>query len=497
MIPRRTLLTAGIGLAAAGCAPARIGLRIATPQLPAQRADPFMGLTLPHTLTLDAIYDSMTRLEPLGEAAPALARAWRMEDQVNWVFDLRSDALFSNGRKLDAEAVEAAMALLRSGKGKTTSAGSDLAAIIDARAVGPLSLRVTTATPNPLLPASLSVLKVPDAAALKEAGWASFASDPVGSGPFQLRRWTPQSVILAANPSAWRRAAAAEIEIAAIPDETARLQALVSGAVDVALQVSPDDATTLERAGARLVQRMTTSVALIAFITNRGGPLADVRVREALNLAIDRERMISLFLANATHPAGQIASADGFGAEPALAMPPHDPDRARALLAAAGLGQGLRLTLVCVTGLTPNDSAIYQQVASECAEIGIRIELRRIPMASFQQHLFSGGWPGDMFAIGMGGFDALRSFRLLSCQWPAAWHCDPAVGALVKVARSAPDRATRREATRAVLRADRASWSALYLWGQVVFDAVAGHVGGYTQTRATLPLETLHFRVAS
>jgi peptide/nickel transport system substrate-binding protein len=502
VLSRRTLLGGAGSLAAllaSGCRPATLDadtVRIATPQFPPNQGDPFMGLTLPSTLVLDALYDSLTSLDADARARPALAVSWTETDARRWRFELRDDARFSSGRPVTAAAVAAAIALLRTPRGRRSSAGTDLAVIDRAEPVDTRRVDVVLTAPAPLLPAALSVLRIPDADAYASAGPDGFARSPVGSGPYRLVSWGPNTIRLAANPASWRSPSCAELEIVLTTDQTARLQAVLSGTVVAALDVSPDDGAVLAASGARLAPRMTTSLAVLAFVTRSPGPLRDVRVRKALNLAVDRQRIIDVFLQGRTQPANQFASDDGFGRDPGLEPIPHDPAEATRLLRAAGYESGLTLRLVAVVGNAANDAAIYQQIASDLRRVGVDLRIRRVPQPTFRQYLYHGGWPGDLFAIRMGGFDALRSFRLASCTWPAAWRCYPEVDEAVRQAQSAVDRAERERRTRAAVAADRAQWSSLFLWQDPAFDALGPRVEGWETTRASVRLEALRLEPA-
>ena len=284
-----------------------------------------------------------------------------------------------------------------------------------------------------------------------------------------------------------------KLEIVLTPDRTARLQAILSGTMDAALEISPDDVAALHSIGGQVTPRMTTSVLLINFITNNGGALADMRVRKALNLAVNRQKLIDAFLPGYTSPANQFASEDGFGRNPDLEPITYNPDEAKRLLEQAGYANGLTLTMVAAIGASAGDSAIFQQIASDMRMLGVDLRIRRIPPATLRQHLYHGNWPGDMFALRMGGFDALRSFRLASCAWPASWRCYPEIETAIAEAKAAADIQSREILTQKVLAADRAQYSALYLWQEPTFDAVGPRIIGWSTTRAEIRLEHLQF----
>lgn len=479
----------------AGCGPRRPAdgtITIAVPTLPFAMGDPFMGLNLPSTLALHAIFDTLTLLDSDGRALPAVASAWRELTPTRWQFDLRPGIRFANGRPLDAAALVDIIGLLQEPHGKRSSVGSDLKRIRAARAVAPLRVEFDLGSPMPLLPAALSVLRLPEPRAFADRGPQGFALDPVGSGPFQVEEWAGGHVRLAARRDAWRQPRCEDLELRLTTDQTARMQAVLSNTAQVATDVSPDDRDTLQAAGGRLVTRATTTILVLNFITTKPGPLQDLRVRRAINLAIDRSRLIAAFLPGYTQPVEQLAALDAFGRASGLAPLAFDPQQARRLLNEAGFGEGLELTLAAVVGAAANDSAIFQQIALDLAEVGISLRIHRLPPALLRQHLYYGDWPGDMFALRTGGFDALRSFRFASCDWVSPWRCDPALDRMVDTAQAASTRAEAESLTARVVAAERETFGALYLWQEPAFDAIGPGVAGWRPTRATIALEDLH-----
>ena len=495
-ITRRTALAMLPGTLLAGCGRSDDGvIRIATPQFSPALADPFIGLALPDTLLLDNLYDALTVLELNGEASPALASRWTQESPRQWRFHLRPGARFSNGRPLDAPAVAAAFRLLETPRGRRTSVGSDLARVETMRAVDADTLLVRLAQPEPLLPALLSYFRIPEAGAYAALGPGAFSTRPVGSGPFALDAYSGNAMQLVAQPHPWRSPLSARVELLRTPDRTARLQAVLSRTAHAALGIAPDDRAALVSRGGRLMPRMSTSVLVFFFVETEDGPLADRRVREALNLAVDRRKLIDAFLLGSTAPANQLSSDDGFGRHPSLEPIGYAPERARALLEDAGFGNGLSLSLVAAVGAAAADSAVFQQIAADLKPLGVTLTIKRVPPATIREHLYRGNWPGDLFALRTGGFDSLRSFRLASCDWIAPWQCHPEVDAIVDAARRSTDRAERQRLTGQAIAAHREAYGALYLWQEPTFDAIGSGLEGWTATRAEIRLERLRLAV--
>ncbi|MCZ8132456.1 MAG: ABC transporter substrate-binding protein [Steroidobacteraceae bacterium] len=487
-------LPAGAAPASPAPAPER-GFRIALYALPPGLGNPYTGTALPAALTWPALFETLTVLAPDGRLEPQLAVEWRRTDPVTWRFRLREGVRFSNGEPFDAAAAHATFEYLQTPKGRTEAAGRDVGTLIAAtRVVGPHELEVRTKEPAPLLPELLSVLRMVAPRAWRELGPAGFAAAPVGTGPFKVVSWEATRVRLVRNPLAWRPPRLDALEIIELPDPASRVQALQSGRIDAAVQMNPDDAEPLASAGARLIVRPGGSVLTLQFNTERSQPLRDPRVRRALNLGADREKIARVLFRGQTVAASQATPRIAAGYDPTLRAYPYDPAEARRLLAEAGYADGLDLTAEVVVGSGANDALAYQSVAADLRRIGVNLTLRTIPAAVLIRNVFGGGWRGDMFGMDYGTtptLDAMRPFRLHSCLWPKRWYCDESLVPLIRAARVELDEARRLELTREVLRRTHAAAPAIFLYEVVMFDALSPRVTGWRNAFHTIDYAAL------
>jgi peptide/nickel transport system substrate-binding protein len=458
-------------------------LRVAVYALPPGLGNPYTGTGMPSVLTWPAIFETLTLMDADGRLQPMLATAWARRDPTTWRFELRRGVAFSNGEPFDAAAVAHALDYVASAEGRATPVGRDLAVIAAHRVLDAHAIEIVTREPAPLLPELVSSLRVVAPAQWRRLGPAGFAAAPVGTGPYVVERWRGAQVRLTRNPHAWRPPRLDRLEIVELPDAASRVQGIQSGRIDVAVQLGPDDEEPLRAAGAQLVARPAGGVLTLQFITERAGsPLRDVRVRRALNLATDREKIARVLFRGRTVAASQPAARQAFGYDPTLAPWPHDPALARRLLAEAGHADGLALTAEVVIGAGANDSLAYQSVAADLRAVGVRLTLRTIPASVLMRNLFAGGWRGDAFGMDYGSLptlDALRPFRLHSCLWPKPWYCDPELVPLIKAARVELDEGRRLELTREVVRRSRDRASALFLHEITSFDALGPGVRDY------------------
>ncbi|MFJ7997831.1 ABC transporter substrate-binding protein [Streptomyces sp. NPDC096310] len=269
-------------------------LRIALAFPPSENFSPYgADATL---LSRLGVTEGLTRLDGNGAAAPALAESWRRENGRNWLFTLR-DATFQDGAPVTADAVAAALTHAT----EATPVPTALTGVrLTARASGDRTVRVTTATADPVLPLrlagpSLAVLSPKaygttkaEAAGKKAAAGKPAAPDPVGhaTGPFMITKVNGSaSATLDRYDDYWGgRAQASGIDAKFIADGTARANALRTGEEDIAEAVPVSQAASLPKGVAREVPTArTTSL----FLNTRSGVFADPKIRAAARRAVD------------------------------------------------------------------------------------------------------------------------------------------------------------------------------------------------------------------
>lgn len=457
-------------------------LRIGVSTLAPEKANPYQGITLPAVVPNHAIFDSMTALDENGAVIPQLAVKWSSDDAVVWRFELRPGVTFSNGEPFDAEAIVTSVAHMRSAKGQTETIGSTLYQIQRVEVIDELVVDIHLSEPDALFPLHASVWRIPAPRAWRELGLPAFGSAPAGTGPFQLIEWNDQRASLAANPRAWRPPKLTKLEFVRVADEATRFQGLISGALDMALELAPENRAAIERSGGRIAVRLTPSVHFLGFITENDSPVRDVRVRRALNHAVNREAIIEYLLDGATEPASQLAFPGSFGYDATLEPYDYDPDKAKALLREAGYAEGLELTvMVSIAG--GNDAAYYQQIAADLAAIGVTVDLQARPRALLISNLFLGELEGDLFNLLVRGHDPLTAYRHRACLrltvQRAPYHCDSALVPMLEAARKQTDRETARPYYQQVLAHEYENPPGLLLWQAPAFDGLAKHVAGY------------------
>jgi peptide/nickel transport system substrate-binding protein len=468
-------------------------IRVAVALFPVAQGNPFRDVIAPRTLPHTAVFDTLTRMTAAGELVPQLAVSWQAQDPLTWVFKLRAGVEFSNGQPLTATTIVEVIELLRAPEAAAYSVIRELRSVKKAQAVDAQTLVITTHFPDLMLARSLSGLRIPEPAHWRRLGAVGFAQHPIGSGSFKVDEWSPSRIRLAPWAGAWRPAASS-VEVLLIPDEAARLQAFLSGAVDIAVGVGPEDEVSVASVGGRSHIQVGARVMTLAFVTVAESPLQDSRVRRALNFAVNRPLIVETILGSATVPASQAIPRQAFGYDPELSPYPFDPEKARTLLAEAGFADGFEITATVAVGGGAGDEAFFQAIAQDLRRVGVRLRLQRISLAKLVQYIYEGGWPGEVFGMDYGTeptLDGLRPFFLHSCLWSKPWHCDPVQVPVIQAAQREFDPRRREAMVRQLVRRHYEDPPGIMLFELPRFDALGPGVQGYTSGPGWIDLATL------
>ena len=465
-------------LALTSAASAEKHVTVANPTLSPFLGNPYQHVSAPQVVPYWAVFDTLTRITGDGEVSPRLAVSWEFKDELTWHFTLRENVAFSNGEPVNAAAAAAAVRfVIEDDQALRMTIRNDFKPIKSARAIDNVTLEVTTHAPEAMLPRLLTALMIPAPEHFKAVGGLEgFVQDPVGSGPFKVEEWSRSRMDLVANPTSWTPPKLDRLTFLSLSDPSARVQGLLANAIDVALQVGPSDIPIIESVGGEVIIRTNGRTRVFSFDTiSEDSPYRDPRVREAMNMAVNRQVIIDVLFAGATTPSTQGASPVAFGYNPELEAYPYDPERARALLAEAGYPDGFK-DIAIAAGSGTADSAILQQIAFDLAQVGVDVELRSFPVPQFIRFIQEGGWPGDILNMDYTSwpyYDGLRPLRIHSCTWIAPWHCDEAQSAMIAETYATFDLTERKAKTQELQRIYREEPVSLFLWPIPTFDAFA------------------------
>ena len=321
-------------------------------------------------VTYRTIFEGLTTLDATGAPVPLLATHWTMApDAKSYIFHLRFGVRFQDGTPFDARIV--AFSLMRASRpGSTNALAARLSEIAAIDALDPLTVRIRLKTPDAGLPVLLAwgdcVMVAPRPA-------DRLATDPVGTGPFRYQSWSRGDRLrLVRNDNYWgAKPALAAIEYRFIGDPAAAYAAMKTHAVDLFPDYPAPENLAQLRADPTL--RVTTAPSegeVILALNNAQGPLRDIRVRRAIAFALDRRAIIDGAMFGYGQPIGSHFPPQNPDYVDLAGLYPHDPAKARALLAAAGYAKGLALTLKLPPPAYARRSG--EIVAAELAAVGIR-----------------------------------------------------------------------------------------------------------------------------
>ena len=337
------------------------------------------------------IFDALVHFDldqgdTLPEVIPGLAESWEVsEDNLTWTFKLREGVTFHDGTPFNAEAVEFAFdrvidqdfeyfdASLYGGSRAYTQE------IESYQVVDEYTFEITTVRPYAFLLSDITHLFIPSPTVVQEYGNAEFINNAVGTGPFQMVRYVDGVVMeLEANENYWGGAPKLDsLVLRPFPEPSSRLAALQSGDIDWAEVPPPDSLAQLEAENYNIQLKPYPHTIVMPVNTTRA-PFDDVRVRQALQYAIDRENMCESLLNGACIPAYQYLYEGHPWYVPEFGNTyERDLDKARQLLAEAGYEDGLSIRMAYPTGGSGNmwPGPMMEFMQSNFREIGVEMEI--------------------------------------------------------------------------------------------------------------------------
>jgi peptide/nickel transport system substrate-binding protein len=365
--------------------------------------DPHFHLLTPNANAAEHVFDTLIHKDERQRLRPGLALSWKPIDDTTWELRLRPGVKFHDGSDFTAEDVVFSLDRPATIKNSPGSYTIYTKAIVDKTVVDPLTVRLKTARPYPLLPVEVGAVIMVSKKAAATANPEDFNAGKatVGTGPYKFVRWAKGDRIeLARNDAYWGgKPAWDKVTLRVIPNDPARVAALLSGDVQAIENVPTADQAKL-RGNANLAMHRVVSNRLIylhidsnrdksPFVTDKAGkpleknPLKDLRVRRAISKAINRPVIAERLMEGLAVPTGQLMPEGFFGYNPALKAEAYDPDGAKKLLAEAGYPEGFGLTVHGPNDRYINDDQICQAVAQMLTRIGIQTKVETMPASVY------------------------------------------------------------------------------------------------------------------
>jgi len=332
------------------------------------------------------VFEGLTRLTQNGAVAPALAESWEAApDGLTWNFHLRRGVTFSDGSPFDASVAKFSLDRITA-EGSTNAQKALFEPIRNIEVVDPATLRIHLSRPMATLP---YVLAWGDAVMVSPGSAATNAVTPVGTGPFKLQGWQRGSQLtLTRRGGYWGTPPRLNtVVFRFISDPTAAFAAVSAGDVDAFPNYpAPENVAQFQRDPRFRVVVGASEGKVILGINNTRAPFNDVRVRSALSYAIDRDALIQGAMFGFGQPIGSHYSRQAPGYVELTGLYPHDPAKARALLAEAGYPNGIDVTL----RLPPRPYARRsgEVLISQLAQAGIRAKIENLEWAQWLDQVF-------------------------------------------------------------------------------------------------------------
>lgn len=373
-----------------------------------------------HALT-QHVFDTLVTTDANARPQPGLALSWAALDERTWELKLRPGVRFTDGTPLTADDVVFTYSRIPNVAGSPANLAQYTRPAQRLEVVDPLTIRLHTAEPVPLMPMLLSAFAIISRKHGEGAVTPDYNSGKaaVGTGPYRLVSFTlGDRAVFQRNPDWWGPTQPWErVTYRLIANDSARVAALQAGDVDAIDAVPTRDVGRLQqdaklaiqsRPGLRLIYlAVDANRPQTPHVTDRAGnplpanPLRDVRVRRALSLAINREGIRRQLMEGYAAPTGQLMPEGAVGHDPGIPVPPFAPEEARRLLAEAGFPDGFNLTAHGPNDRYVNDDAILQALAQMWTRVGIRTQVQTYPASVF----FSRG-ARDEYSISLNGWSS-------------------------------------------------------------------------------------------
>ncbi len=377
-------------VAASGCTVANSGhggydpntLRIVLSQEPPTLEPCESSLTSTGIVVRSNITEPLIERDPnSGDLQPLLSTGWRQTAPTQWTFDIRDGVTFSNGAPFTAE--DAAFSIDR-------AVNSDLQCNVDGYVFGDEKLKLSTTgntltigteKPDPILPLRISFVEIVP----KTTSTTEKVREPIGTGPYAIEDWEyGQKLMLQRNDTYWgAKPAFAKAEYQWRSEGSVRAAMLTNDETDIAVSLGPEDGAG--DLGVPFQNNETTALRMQA----TEAPLNDIRVRQAVNYAVNRTGIVKALFRGLGEPASQLIPSGVVGYNADLPLWPHDTEKAKQLVAEAkadGVPVDKQIRIIGRTAQFPKIGETIEVIQSELTEIGLNVKIEMMDTASQLQY---------------------------------------------------------------------------------------------------------------
>jgi 4-phytase/acid phosphatase/peptide/nickel transport system substrate-binding protein len=336
------------------------------------------------------LFDTLTRLDEEGAPQPKLAQSWTSsEDFKTWTFKLQPGVKFSDGTPLNAQAIKFNYDRMRDPNNHCACAFY-LSSIAEIEAPGELTVIFRLRDPAINIPARLAAPGVTTAyhspTAVERLG-KDYNRNPVGTGPFVLKSWVAgDRLVLERNPNYWRPGYPRldKVVLRPLPDAQARFASLQAGETDIIWDDNFDNIEKAQKDKSLVVYEYTGSGAAVAAFNTKVAPFDDLRVRQALVMAIDREKISQAVSNGLLRPAQDPYGAGSWVKCQDVGALPYDPAKAKELLKDYGKPVSFKM-VVTATPRGRQGGQILQQLWKE---VGADVQLDQVDQTTIPTKAF-------------------------------------------------------------------------------------------------------------
>ncbi|MEJ8543696.1 ABC transporter substrate-binding protein [Brevibacillus borstelensis] len=367
------------------------------------------------------MFDYLVRKDAQQKVQPDLAAEWETVNDTTWRFKLREGVKFHNGDEFTAEDVK--FTLERVATDNKLLEYGNYKQIKEVKVIDPHTIEIITHAPEPVLLNRLSRLGsgILPSKYIKEKGWDEFLKNPVGTGPYKLEKWVRDDrLTLVKNDEYFgEKPKWDKVVFRSIPEDATRVAELLTGGVDIAVNIPPSDLQRVkDNDGTDTKQGPTQRVMQLTLRLTPGTVTENPKVREAIDLAIDKQAIVDNILAGGGVPTRTRVTPGNFGTNLDLySKTLYDPEKAKQLLAEAGYANGLELTLNATSGRYLKDKETAELIQAMLAEVGINAKLELLEWSKFNEKYKAKKFD-EVFMIAYGNsmFDASLAFDRLTSE---------------------------------------------------------------------------------
>ncbi|HCX97253.1 MAG TPA: hypothetical protein DHU26_09870, partial [Spirochaetaceae bacterium] len=346
------------------------------------------------TLTFQVVksfYDTLVEPNTDGTIVPALAESWTVSpDGLIWTFKLRRNVVFHNGQPFTSKDVRASLERIKD-EATASPKRSEFAAIKEIRTPDAATVVIVLSQPYAPLLASLA------------SGWGAilpsgliasghnFGAEPVGTGPFKFEKWIRDNKItMVRNDTYWMKGLPklAKVEFQIIPERAVQVQGLSAGVIDAVEFIDPEDLPLFSSNPKVSIKKELTSLIMVMAMNCSREPLNDLRVRQAVNYAIDKQVVLDVAYGGGKVGSTFLDTGNAYYTDFSY-LYPYNPDKARQLLKAAGVDT--REFTITVPQNYPLHVKAAELIQQMLEKVGMHVKLQLVDWSTWLSSVYNGG----------------------------------------------------------------------------------------------------------